>query len=434
MTTTTDTTGPVSLDEIDIHSSGQYRRYGYPWEAWDLLRAEAPVFWYDRPGIEPFWAITRYDDIHWVSSNDKLFVNSGPRLRLASLEDDEGMRRRQSIRIAERGWDPGEPMDMVFMDRPRHTKFRNLTARRFTPLSMRSHEADLDRYAARFTAELEDLLEREGEADLVLDYAVKLPLATICDLMGLPVSDWSKVFRLTEFLDEGDEQTMAEPGETLDELRMRKSAEFYDYLGGVIEGCQAESHDTLASAVVGGRVDGCPLTAQQLNGYLILLLGAGNETTRNATSRGVIALLQHRDQLDRLVADPQLVEPAAEEILRWTSPVIQFARTATDDVELRGQRIRAGQTVGVFYPSANRDDAMFPDPYGFDVGRQPNRHMAFGHGVHFCLGAHLARSELRASLRALLPLLPRLELVGEADRHGNLHVGAVRHQRIRLAG
>jgi cytochrome P450 len=432
--TTTDTTRPLSLDDIDIHSSGQYRGHGYPWEAWDLLRAEAPVFWYERPDIEPFWAITRYDDIHWVSSNDNLFVNSGPHLRLASIEDDRGAKERLSKRVKDRGWDPDEPMDMVFMDRPRHTKFRNLTARRFTPLSMRTHESDLDRYATRFTADLQAQLERDGEADLVLDYAVKLPLATICDLMGLPATDWSKVFFLTEILDDDDHVESLSPGETLDELRMRKSAELHNYLGAIIDGCRSDQRDDLASAVVGGQVDGCPLTGQQLEGYLTLLLGAGNETTRNATSRGVIALLQHRDQLDRLVADPSLVEPAAEEILRWTSPVIQFARTATADVELHGQRIRDGQTVGVFYPSANRDEAVFPDPYRLDVSRHPNRHMAFGHGVHFCLGAHLARSELRASLRALLPLLPRLELVGEADRHGNLHVGAVKHQRVRLTG
>ncbi len=427
-------TRPISLDQIDIHSSEQYRRRGYPWEAWDLLRAEAPVFWYERPDIEPFWAITRYDDIHWVSSNDKLFVNSGPRLRLASSEDDRGMRERWFKRVNDRGWDPGEPMDMVFMDRPRHTEFRNLTARRFTPLSMRTHEPDLDRYAARFTAELEQQLERDGEADLVVDYAVKLPLATICDLMGLSVEDWSRVFRFTEMLEEGDQAHSGYPELTLDELRLRKSAEFHDYLGALIEDRQAEPGEDLAGAVVGGSVDGCPLTPQQLNGYLILLLGAGNETTRNATTRGVIALLEHRDQLERLVADPNLVEPAVEEILRWTSPVIQFARTATSDVELGGQRILTGQTVGVFYPSGNRDEAVFPDPYRFDVGRQPNRHMAFGHGVHFCLGAHLARSELRATFRALLPLLPRLELVGDPERHGNLHVGAVKHQRIRLSG
>ncbi|WP_419918474.1 cytochrome P450 [Candidatus Poriferisocius sp.] len=429
----TDTAGAISLDEIDIHSNEQYRDHGYPWAAWDLLRAEAPVHWYDRPGIEPFWAITRYEDIHWVSSNDKLFINGGPRLRLASIEDDEGMMQRRIKRLTELGWDLDEPMDMVFMDRPRHTKFRLLTARRFTPRAMREHEAHLDQYASRFTTEFEQVLEREGEADLVLDYAVKLPLATICDLMGLPVDDWARIHRFTEMMfDDEENLRWAEPGETMDDFKLRMSRQFSSYISTIIEDCRQEPRDDLTGAVVNGRVDGCPLTTQQLTGYIVLLLGAGNETTRNATTRGLTALLQDRDQMDRLLAEPSLIEPAVEEILRWTSPVIQFARTATADVELHGRRIRAGDTVGVFYPSANRDGAVFTDPYRFDVGRIPNHHMAFGHGVHFCLGANLARWELRAMLKAVLPLLPRLELVGETERHGHLHVGAVKHQRVRL--
>ncbi len=429
----TDTAGTISLDEIDIHSNEQYRDHGYPWAAWDLLRTEAPVHWYDRPGIEPFWAITRHEDVHWVSSHDKLFINGGPRLRLAPIAEDEGMWERRTRRLTELGWDLEEPMDMVFMDRPRHTKFRLLTARRFTPRAMREHEERLAGYAARFTAELVEVLERDGEADLVLDYAVKLPLATICDLMGLPIDDWSKVHRFTEMAFNDEENLRwAQSGETMDDLKFRMGKEFSAYVGSVVRDGRAEPRDDLTGAVIHGEVDACPLTTQQITGYLTLLLGAGNETTRNATTKGLTALLRNRDQIDRLLADPSLIEPATEEILRWTSPVIQFARTATADVERHGRLIRAGDTVGVFYPSANRDESVFDDPYRFDVGRTPNHHMAFGHGVHFCLGANLARWELRAMLRAFLPLLPRLELIGEPERHGHLHLGAIKHQRIRL--
>ena len=391
------------------------------------------MHWYERPDIEPFWAITRHEDIHWVSSNDKLFINGGPRLRLASIEEDKGMWERRERRLTELGWDLEEPMDMVFLDRPRHTRFRLLTARRFTPRAMREHEAHLAQYAARFTGEFVEILERDGEADLVLDYAVKLPLATICDLMGLDIEDWSKVHKFTEMAF-NDEENMrwAEPGETFDDLRFRMGKDFSAYIGTIIEDCQAEPRDDLTGAVVQGEVDGCPLNTQQLTGYITLLLGAGNETTRNATTSGVTALLQNRDQIDRLLADESLIEPAVEEILRWTSPVIQFARTATADVERHGQTIKEGDTIGVFYPSANRDDAVFDDPYRFDVGRNPNQHMAFGHGVHFCLGANLARWELRAMLKAILPVLPRLELADEPDRHGHLHLGAVKHQQVRL--
>jgi cholest-4-en-3-one 26-monooxygenase len=432
-------TDTLDLATIDIHSTNLLESRGYPWEAWDLLRREAPVFWYERDDIAPFWAITRYDDIHWVGSNDKLFVNGGGRLRLASLEDDAGAADRARRRIEMAGWDLDEVPDLVYMDKPRHTAFRNLSARSFTPKSMRQLEEHLDQYARRFTAEFVATLEEQGTADLVEDFAVKLPLATICDLMGLPVDDWADVHRMTGMFMAGpDAMRHARPGETWDELRMRTALEFQDYTRSMVERareCPVTNREEadLTQKVVHGEVGGCPLTDQQLHGYLMLLIGAGNETTRNATTRGVTALLEHRDQIDRLLERPDLVETAVEEILRWTSPVIQFARTATADVELHGQQIRAGDTVGVFYPSANRDEDVFPDPYHFDVGRQPNYHMAFGHGAHFCLGANLARWELRAMLRELLPVLPRLELAGEPERGGHLHLGLVKHQAVALA-
>jgi len=424
----------LQLATIDIHSTDRYEREGYPWAAWDLLRAEAPVHWYERDDIEPFWAVTRYDDVHFVGSNDRLFVNGGPRLRLASREEDEGMWARYRIRTERFGWDPDEVPDLVYMDRPRHTAFRNLAARSFTPKAMRRLEVHLARYAERFVGEFTRLLEAEGSADLVEDFAVKLPLATICDLFGLPVEHWERVHQYFGFGFSPREVMMrsALPGESYDELRLRKSTELFRYCQEIADRGRADRSGGLLSRVATGEVDGCPLTDQQLNGYVLLLLAAGNETTRNATTGGVIALLQHPDELARLVAAPALVEPAVEEVLRWTSPVIQFARTATADVELEGVRIRAGDTVGVFYPSANRDERAFTDPYRFDVGRSPNYHQAFGHGAHFCLGANLARWELRAVLRALLPLLPRLELVGEPTRLGHLHLGALQRQIVRL--
>lgn len=422
-----------SLEEIDIHTAARYGENGYPWAEWDRLRAEAPVYWYDRPGITPFWAITGYDDIRFVAADDALFINGGPRLRLMTTEEDRRMTAGLAQRAADYGWDPDEPMDFIFMDRPRHTNFRSITNRRFTPRAMRDIEADLDEYAKRFTDEFVDILERDGDADLVSDFAVKLPLATICGLMGLPVDDWATVHKYTDILfDTLGAQQWRLANESPAEQRDRMSGEFREYINALIAARRVARTDDLAAAVVHGMVDGCPLTAQQLNGYLFVLIAAGNETTRNATTRGLSELLRNRDQLDRLLADERLVEPAVEEMLRWTSPVIQFARTATADIELHGRLIRAGDTVGLFYPSGNRDDSVFEHPYTFDVGRQPNNHLGFGHGAHFCLGANLARWELRAMLRAVLPLLPRLELVGEPDRLSHFHVGAVRAQRVRL--
>ena len=180
-------------------------------------------------------------------------------------------------------------------------------------------------------------------------------------------------------------------------------------------------------------IDGAPLTDQQLHGYLVLLVGAGNETTRNAITGGVHALLEHPAERDRLAADPVgLIETATEEILRWTSPVVQFARTAVADHELNGVTILAGDTVTLWYPSANRDERQFADPYTFDVGRTPNLHLAFGFGEHFCLGANLARWELRAVFRELAPHLGAFEAAGPVRRHADLHVPAIHEFRVRM--
>jgi cholest-4-en-3-one 26-monooxygenase len=424
----------LTLDAIDIHSTERLETHGYPWDAWDLLRRDAPVHWYERDDIAPFWAVTRYDDVHFVGSNDRLFINGGGRLRLASIADDRDARERSRRRAEARGWDPDEVPDLVYMDKPRHTDFRNLSARSFTPRAMRALEEHLESYAARFTDEFVALLEQHGEADLVEDFAVKLPLATICDIMGLPVDDWSRIHMWTGafFQNEAEVMRHAKPGENQEELRFRLSMEFYEYCATTADRARAAQDGSLTARVATGKVDGRPLTAQQLHGYLVLLIGAGNETTRNAIAGGVAALVQHPDQLELLCGDADLVDSATEEILRWVSPVIQFARTATDDVVLGGKRIRAGDTVGVFYPSANRDDAAFDNPYRFDITRSPNYHQAFGHGAHFCLGANLARWELRATLRALRPVLPRLRLIGEPERVGHLHLGIVKHQTVGL--
>ena len=424
----------ITLESIDIHSTSRLQDEGYPWEAWDLLRRDAPVYWYERDDIEPFWAITRYDDVHFVGSNDRLFINGGGRLRLVSTTEDRESRERSRRRAELRGWDPDEVPDLVYMDKPRHTEFRNLAARSFTPRAMRALEVHLESYAARFLDEFVALLEANGTADLVEDFSVKLPLATICDIMGLPVDDWSRIHTWTGAFFESDAEVMrlAHAGETVDDLRFRLSMEFYEYCAATANRARADQDGSLTARVATGDVEGQPLTDQQLHGYLVLLIGAGNETTRNAIAGGVIALLQHPDQLALLCERPDLVDTATEEILRWVSPVIQFARTATDDVVLGGKRIRAGDTVGIFYPSANRDEAAFKDPYTFDITRSPNYHQAFGHGAHFCLGANLARWELRAALRALVPVLPRLRLVGDPQRIGHLHVGIVKHQTLSL--
>ena len=429
----------ADLDTIDIHSLDLYASRGYPWAEWELLRREAPVYWYDRPGIEPFWAVTRYADVHAIGCDAATFINSGRRLRLHSIEHEERMWASKARRDQLYGWDPAEPLDLVFMDQPRHTAFRLLTARAFTPARCRRMAASLAGLAARFVDEFEQSLDRaQGEPiDLVRALSFKLPLAAICDLMGVPTDDYLDIWRWTDSVFDTESMEWALPGEDRGSMRRRLRTEYFEYYEQLIAAKRAQPADDVASHLINGEVDGQRLTQQQLHGYLNLLILAGNETTRNATTKGIVTLIENTEQLDLLCSDPQRwTDPAVEEILRWTSPVLQFARTAAHDTVLNGMSIRAGEVVGVWYPSANRDPDAFEGPDRFDITREPNYHLAFGHGPHFCLGANLARWELRAMVSELARrgVLRRLEVVGPPEITKDLHVSVVKRQLVRAAG
>ena len=232
------------------------------------------------------------------------------------------------------------------------------------------------------------------------------------------------------------------PGESPADFRRRMGQEYHDYRAALVQRGRERDPDSntattedLVTLLAHGTINGVALREDQLHGYLELLVGGGNETTRNTITGGMKALLEHRDQAARFAADPPgLAVTTAEEILRWVSPVIQFARTAVERTDLAGQCIEAGDTVVLWYPSGNRDERQFPDPYHFDIGRKDNFHLTFGHGEHFCLGANLARWELRALFRELAPHLASFELAGEPERMPGLHVGAVKSLAVRWIG
>ncbi len=426
----------LDLDEIDIHSIDRYHAEGYPWAEWDYLRENAPCYWYERPDIEPFWAITRHADVKNIGGDPKRFINGGGRLRLK----DRDMDRRYAaakIRQAELyEWDADVPTDLVFYDNPRHTDLRLITARHFTPARCRAMADELGANAERFTADFVRRLEAGETVDLVHDYAVALPLITIATMMGLDPGDWENIHRWTDALFDIDSMRFALAGEDRYAMRKRLHREYHDFVVELIEHKRANPGDDLSTLLVNAEIDGVPLTEQELHGYLKLLIAAGNETTRNALSRGVLALVDHPEQAESLRQNPEgLVDSAVEEIVRWTTPVIQFARTATEDVEVQGQTIRAGQHVGLWYGAANRDPRVFDEPYRFDIGRDPNEHLGFGHGAHFCLGANLAKWELRAAVRALAhtEVLERLERASEPAWLTDLHVGAYNEALVRYA-
>ncbi|MDG2114580.1 MAG: cytochrome P450 [Actinomycetota bacterium] len=429
----------MQVGDVIIHDLERYRSEGYPWAEWDLLRAEAPAYWYEREGIEPFWAITRYDDVKRVLGENETFINGGGRLRLDMAERDRRFWAKYRERVTAAGWDPEEPPDFIFKDRPEHWDMRRLVVPEFTPKAMRGREESLHLHTSQFTAEFEELLRSNGSADLVEDLAVKLPLATICEMFGVETDMWVKVHGWTAVLfDDPELIRFAQPGESHRDMRRRMQTEFQSWIFELIEQRRAEgaTGPDLVSILLRSELKGRPLTPQELLGYIRLLIAAGNETTRNASTGGMIALLDNPEQLDYLIAgvdDPDVIETAVEEIVRWTSPVIQFARTCARDTEICGQKIKAGQHVGVWFPSANRDERQFPDPYRFDVARTPNDHLGFGHGAHFCLGTHLARWELRAFFRSVAPVLAGLQLQGDTHRVGHLHVGPIKRQMVTAA-
>jgi cholest-4-en-3-one 26-monooxygenase len=441
-----------ALAAVDITSMPRYLQHGYPWADWDLLRDAAPVYWYEgRPRFSPFWAVTRYDDVRFVSSHPELFSNRG----VIRVDTDNGLARLETYKRkrAERyGWEPNVALDMIYTDRPEHLDLRSMAVRRFTPRAMNRLADHLDQMAQHFVAEFVAAARRAAPApiDVVENLSVGLPIATICGLLGVPVDTWPTIRRWSDqtLLTPDMSHPDVRPGETPSDVRRRAGQEYHEYRQQLIDRARAAAvaaTATTASGDDGGAdgfdivsrlaqatVDGRPLDDQRFHGYLELLVGGGNETTRNTITGGLQALLQHPDQAALLAADPNgLIETAAEEILRWVSPVIQFARTATTNTTVGGQRIHPGDTLVLWYPSANRDGRQFPDPYRFDLRRYPNAHVTFGHGEHFCLGANLARWELRAVFRALAPYLANLRLAGEPERMPGLHVGAVRQLLVR---
>lgn len=433
-----------SIGDLRLTNEDRMGTEGYPWAEWDRLRREAPVSWYEPPeDYDPFWSITRHADILTISKRSDVFVSSR-RLRLFPRTSDRHMRARREALEAQLGPANGAPLSFNDMDAPHHLKYRNITSKHFTPRAMRTFAPKIAALARDHVGRFERRLAEEGAdgapLDLVQELAVKVPTAAIFQMLGVPPEQHDELFTLWE--DTVRSSPEARKQDTDDEAAsvfFNPEGKGQRYLARMIDEARERGAkgDDLLSALLAARVDGEPLPRQALVSYVMLLIAAGLDTTRHATTGGVHLLLEHPDQLARLAADPSLIDSAVEEILRYTSPVIHFMRTAVADFEIGGQKIREGESVSLWYPSANRDEEVFERPYEFDIARDPNPHLAFGgYGPHFCIGAHLARTQLRAIFRELLPLLPKLEVAGDLVRMRNLHVGGytalpVRRQEAR---
>jgi cholest-4-en-3-one 26-monooxygenase len=383
-----------------------------------LLRREAPVYWYERPDVHPFWAITKHADIVEVSRQSELF-NALPaeRQMLAIFKIRPGQEQNSDEPILRQ---------LLNMNPPEHGAYRAVVNRRFTPRAVGQLRAQIE----DVTAELLDTTVGRTECDFVTEVSAKLPLAVIAEMFGIPRSDWPMMFRLSNQMigPEDPEYAKSESiRETLEAARM----EFFQYFSGLITDRQKNQRDDLSSALAHGCVHAQAMPMFETLSYFALLIIAGNETTRNATTGGLYALIQNPDQWQHLKGDPSLIPSAVDEIIRWVSPVIQFTRVATRDAVVRGQKIREGDVLCLFYPSANRDEEVFEEPFKFDIARTPNPHLAFGIGEHYCLGANLARLELQIMFQQLAQRLESVELTGPIERMRSSFVGGIKHMPIR---
>jgi cytochrome P450 len=392
-------------------------REGRAHEAFRYLRAHDPVSWHDAVSegdarIPGFWSVVKYEDVLAVSRDTATFSSA----RGINMYVDPENPSPSS----------GAGRMIIAMDPPRHVRLRRLVNRGFTPRMV----AQLEPRIRAITTGILDEVAPRGRCDFVLDVAAPLPLAVICEMMGVARADWRLMFDATnQVLGAGDEEYQTEERDRVQTVEHGRRALFGHFARLLAERRQQPGQD-LVSTLAGAEVDEEPLTDEEILYFCYLLILAGNETTRNAISGGVLALAEHADQRARLIADPALLTTAIEEILRWTSPVLHMARVATRACELRGRSIERGQKVVMWYPSANRDEDVFPQPDRFDVERQPNEHLAFGHGEHFCLGASLARLELRVMFEELLRRMPDLALTGPAERLHSTFIGGIKHMPV----
>ncbi|MGE2834956.1 cytochrome P450 [Mycobacterium sp. SMC-4] len=376
------------------------------------LRANAPVSWVEVPGYNPFWAITKHADIMAIERDNTVFTNS-PRPVLTTAEGDA---QHESMGIS----------TLIHLDDPQHRKVRAIGADWFRPKAMRALKQRVDELAKIF---VDQMAERGGECDFVSEVAVNFPLYVIMSLLGIPESDFGRMLTYTQELF-GNDDAEFQRGVSMEE-RGLALFDMFNYFNEITAARRANPTEDLASAIANARIDGEPLSDIDTVSYYLIVATAGHDTTSATISGGLQALIENPDQLRRLQQQPDLMPLAVEEMIRWVTPVKEFMRTAQQDAEVRGVKIAAGESVLLSYPSGNRDEDVFTDPFTFDVGRDPNKHIAFGYGVHFCLGAALARMEINSFFTELLPRLSSIELAGPPEHTATVFVGGLKHLPIR---
>ncbi len=388
-----------------------YAEYGYPHEIWRDLRRDAPLSFHEAPGWPPFWAVTKHADIVEISKQPELFLNAPGMTLVRTDRENLGAQQIKTV---------------INMDPPEHRKFRAVASPWFSPRAIGSLQ-DLVNDTAR---QLVDGLGREGECDFITEVASLHPLKVIARILGVPESDEPFILKLTNELF-GSEDPEFQRGADRETNARELFTEFWTYFTKVMEDRRREPRDDLASVIANARIDGEPMGDLETMSYCLITFTAGHETTRGGLGGGMRELVEKPEVREQWKREPELTPKAIDEIIRYVTPVNTMVRTAAADYELRGQKIRKGDKLVLFYASANRDEEVFEAPDEIRIDRYPNRHLAFGVGEHFCMGAHLARMTSGSMLRELVMRIEDVELTGEPQRTASNLVPGLKHMPIR---
>lgn len=393
-------------DEQGIHNQLQW------------LRANDPLRFVEPEGFDPFWCVTKYDHIKEIESKKSIFIND-PRPTLGPKGIQEMVQaltgRKHLVR------------SLVQMDEPDHMKYRMLTQGWFMGANLRKLQSMVDALAVKY---IDKLVDMDGECDFVKDVAIWFPLRVIMSILGVPEEDEGLMLKLTQELfgsTDPDNQRSFEPEDFFQVVH-----DFEAYFNELTKARRANPTDDVASLIANAEINGQPIPELDANGYYIIIATAGHDTTSASTAGGLLALLENPAEMAKLRADPEGLMPTAiDEMIRWVTPVRHFMRTATEDYQIGGKTIKAGESVILWYPSANRDEDIFTDAYQFKVDRSDAKQIAFGFGAHVCLGQHLARMEMSALYRELLKRVDTIELAGEPQYVQSTFVGGLKSLPIR---
>lgn len=419
--------GELARRVIDPHA---YAAWDGLLDTFDHIRDTTPVAKVqpDTPGLfEPFWLVTRYDDVMRISKDNAAFLNN-PRPVVFSFN--------QAIEFSRAATGSNMLVDsLVVFDAPIHPKYRKLTQEWFMPRSLARLEDELRALAART---VDRMIEQGGEVDFVKEVSGPYPLRVVMQILGVPPEDEFRMQMLTQQLFGGQDKDLS--GSGLDQMTPEQVVQivagavrtFEDYFAALAEDRRRNPTEDVASVIANATVDGQPLPPRDMAGYYIIVATAGHDTTSASTAGAMQALARDPEQYARVRADRSLLPGIVEEAIRWTSPVQHFMRTAAEDCEIGGQQVKAGDWLMINYVAANHDPTQFPDPRRFDAARSPNRHLAFGAGAHQCLGLHLARLEMRILFEAILDRVAAVEPAGEAKRASSTFVGGLKTLPLRV--